>query len=464
MKQYSDTAENSPVPRLPVIALVGRPNVGKSTLFNALTRRRDSIVSDMPGLTRDRNYGRAQLDDMLCHLIDTGGLLREEEEHIDFRVDTQARLAVEEADIVVFITDGREGLTTVDEQIAVELRHSQKPIILAVNKTDFADPDIILADFYRLGFNDIVAIAAEHRRGVQQLGRKISSLLKTLPNAPLFAEEDKFLKEEGIALAVIGRPNAGKSTLLNRLIGEERLVASPLAGTTRDAIEIPYQDSKGDSFTLIDTAGVRRKARVTDKVEKFSIVKALAAIERANVVLLLLDAHEGVSDQDAHLLGEIVRRGRGIIIAVNKWDHLDTEAREQIKKQLERKLHFIDYAEIFFISALHGSNIRQLLPAVKKVYRSVMAELSTNKLTEALQLAYHRHPPPLVNGYAVKLQYAHQGGRNPPHIIIHGTRTTNISASYEQYLSKFFRRHFHLAGTPVRISFRDKANPYRKNS
>lgn len=464
MTQYPESEENMPVLRLPLVALVGRPNVGKSTLFNTLTRRRDSIVSDMSGLTRDRNYGRAKLGDMPCRLIDTGGLLREEEAHIDFRVDTQARLAVAEADVVVFVTDAREGLTAADEQIAAELRRSQKPIIVAVNKTDFGDPHIIMADFYRLGFADIVAIAAEHRRGMQQLGQKICAVLKALPDAPHFALTEADTQKDGIALAVIGRPNAGKSTLLNRLLGEERLVASPLAGTTRDAIEIPYQDNEGTQFTLIDTAGVRRKARVNDKVEKFSIVKALDAIERANVVMLLLDAHEGISDQDAHLLGEIVRRGRGMVIVVNKWDHLDNEARIQIKKQLERKLHFIDYAEIFFISALHGSNIRQLLPAVKKVYRSVMAELSTNKLTEALQLAYRKHQPPLINGYAVKLQYAHQGGRNPPHVIIHGSRTTHIPASYEQYLSKFFRQYFHLAGTPVRISFRDKTNPYHKNA
>ena len=232
--------------------------------------------------------------------------------------------------------------------------------------------------------------------------------------------------------------------MLNRLIGEERLVASPVAGTTRDAIAIPYEDDTGDRFTLIDTAGIRRKARVNDKIEKFSIVKTLDAIERANVVILMLDAHEGVSEQDAHLLGEITRRGRGLIIAINKWDHLDAEQRETIRQQFTRKLHFVDYAEVFYISALHGSNIRKLLPAVKKVYRSAMAELSTNKLTEALETAYHRHQPPLVQGRSIKLQYAHQGGRNPPHIIIHGTRTTNVPDSYTTYLSKFFRKQFKL--------------------
>ncbi|MDO4642687.1 MAG: ribosome biogenesis GTPase Der [Cardiobacteriaceae bacterium] len=449
--------------RKPLIALVGRPNVGKSTLFNALTRRRDSLVSDTPGLTRDRNYGEAELEGISCRIIDTGGLLREEEAQIDYRVDKQARAAIEEADLVIFVVDGRDGLTVVDEQIAIELRHSRKPIILAVNKTDFADPDLVLADFYSLGFVDPLAIAAEHRRGIQKLIQCAILRLSELSDAALFTmPETHETEEKGIALAVIGRPNTGKSTLLNRLIGEERLVASPVAGTTRDAIAIPYQDAHGDYFTLIDTAGVRRKARVSDKIEKFSIVKTLEAIDRANVVLLLLDAHEGVSDQDAHLLGEIIQHGRGLIIAINKWDHLDSEQREQIRKQFERKLHFVDYAEVFYISALHGSNIRKLLPAVKKVYRSAMVELSTNRLTEALELAYRRHQPPLVQGYSIKLQYAHQGGRNPPHIIIHGTRTTNVPASYEKYLSKFFRQYFKLDGTPVRISFRDKANPYVK--
>lgn len=451
----------------PRIALVGRPNVGKSTLFNALTRSRHSLVSDMPGLTRDRNYGEALIGEQNCILIDTGGLLREEEEEIDFRVDSQARSAVEEAQVIVFVVDGRDGMTVVDEHIAQELRRSRKPIVLAVNKTDFMDPDVVLADFYQFGMQPIVAIAAEHRRGINNL---MDAILSQLPEEPPEVDEDAeytlrlppSMLEEGIQLAVLGRPNAGKSTLLNRLIGEERLVASPVAGTTRDAIMIPYIDEKGDTFTLIDTAGIRRKARVNDKVEKFSIVKALEAVERANVVILVLDAHEGITDQDAHLLGEITRRGRGLIIAVNKWDHLSDEERERVKDALDRKLNFVDYAEIFYISALHGSNIRRLLPAVKKVYQSAMAEISTNKWTEALQQAYRRHQPPLVNGWSIKLQYAHQGGKNPPHVIIHGTRTTNVPASYTQYLSKFFRNAFELRGTPIRISYRDKFNPYDK--
>ncbi|SUO95878.1 ribosome biogenesis GTPase Der [Suttonella ornithocola] len=451
--------------RLPIVALVGRPNVGKSTLFNTLTRSRSSIVSDLPGLTRDRNYGEALLGDVRCRLIDTGGLLREEESEIDFRVDNQARQAVDEADIIIFVLDGREGLNVIDEKIAQELRRTQKPILAAVNKADFADPELILADFYQLGFSDMLAIAAEHRRGIRQLGERIAIMLSQLPNIFSLTEENEesLPEDESIHLAVLGRPNAGKSTLLNRLLGEERLVASPIAGTTRDAISIPYVDSDGTNFTLIDTAGIRRKARVNDKVEKFSIVKALEAIERANVVILMLDAHEGVSEQDAHLLGEITRRGRGLIIAINKWDHLSNEDREAVKQQFERKLHFVDYAEVFYISALHGSNIRNLLPAVKRVYQSAISEISTNKWTEALEIAYKKHQPPLVSGYAIKLQYAHQGGKNPPHVIIHGTRTSNVSASYTQYLSKFFRRYFKLEGTPIRISYRDKYNPYDKN-
>lgn len=457
-------AVNEQPRRLPLVALVGRPNVGKSTLFNVFTRSRDSLVSDMPGLTRDRQYGEARLGGMAVRVVDTGGLLREEESEIDYRVDRQARTAIDEADVVVFVVDGRDGLTAVDEQIAHELRRELKPVILAVNKADFADPDVILADFYALGMQPIIAIAAEHRRGTAKLGQMIADLLAQMPQEQfLLGEGDSPVPEaEGIALAIVGRPNAGKSTLINRLIGEERLVASPVAGTTRDAIDVPYVDGDGDIFTLIDTAGIRRKARVADKVEKFSIVKTLEAIERANVVVLMLDAQEGVTDQDAHLLGEIVRRGRALIIAINKWDHLDEEHKEAVKAQFTRKLRFVDYAEVFYVSALHGSNIRKLLPAVKRVYQAAMRELSTNRLTEALELAYRRHQPPLVNGYAIKLQYAHQGGRNPPHIIIHGSRTSNVPASYEQYLSKFFRKHFQLEGTPVRISFRDKNNPYQQ--
>lgn len=453
--------------RKPLIAIVGRPNVGKSTLFNILTKTRSSIVSDQAGLTRDRNYGEATLAGVACRVIDTGGLNREEEEHIDFRVDKQALMAVEEADAVVFVVDGREGLNLVDERIAQVLRKTQKPVVLAVNKTDFADPNVLVADFYALGFEHTIAIAAEHKRGLRQLGEAVLEQLETLPEEQFLLQEEQSALPEGeepqepIALAVIGRPNAGKSTLLNRLLGEERLVASPVAGTTRDAIAIPYIDpSDGTAYTLIDTAGIRRKARVYDKVEKFSIVKALEAIDRANVVLLLLDAHESVSDQDAHLLGEIIRRGRALVIAINKWDHLDEDQRLEIQKQFERKLKFVNYAEPIYISALHGSNIRKLLPMVKRAYQSAMAEISTRALTEALELAVRKHQPPLVNGFNVKMQYAHLGGRNPPHIIIHGSRTTNVPASYEQYLMKFFRSYFDLEGTPIRISFRDKHNPY----
>lgn len=444
------------IDHLATVALVGRPNVGKSTLFNTLTRSRQAIVSNKAGLTRDRIYARTTLAGVPCMLIDTGGMLNTETAEIDFRVDEQARTAMEEADVIVFVLDARDGLTLDDEQIAAELRRVTKPIVLAVNKIDGVDPDVAVADFYRLGMQPVLTIAAEQRRGIKQLEDLIVSLL---PPAPI-ENANETAAQESIHLAVLGRPNAGKSTLLNRLLGEERLVASPVAGTTRDAIRIPYVDNEGDAFTLIDTAGIRRKARVDDKIEKFSIVKALEAIEQANVVILVLDAQAGITDQDAHLLGEIIKRGRGLVIAVNKWDHLDGETRAKIQAQLERKLNFVDYAEIFYISALHGSNIRALLPAVKTVYRSVMMEISTNQWTQALELAYHRHQPPLVNGRAIKLQYAHQGGKNPPHVIIHGARTDNVPASYTQYLSRFFRQYFHLHGTPIRISYRDKANPF----
>lgn len=443
--------------RQAVIALVGRPNVGKSTLFNTLTRSRASIVSDLPGLTRDRNYGQADILGLPCTVIDTGGLLREEEALIDAHVDHQARLAIEEADVIVFMVDGREGLNSVDEAIAQELRRSHKPILLAVNKTDFADPDVLMADFYALGIQPMLAIAAEHKRGLRQLQQAIRELLGEREQA---ADEVLPEGDQGLMLAVLGRPNAGKSSLLNRLLGEERLVASAQAGTTRDSIFIPYTGHDGQRYTLVDTAGIRRKSRVDDKVEKFSIVKALEAIEKANVVLLVLDAHEGIGDQDAHLLGEITRRGRALVIVMNKWDGLDEEAQEALLKQFERKLRFVDYAEVLQVSALRGTRMRQILPAVQRAYQAAMTEIPTHKLTEALQYAYHKHQPPLVQGYSIKMQYAHQGGKNPPHIIIHGSRTSNVPDSYTQYLAKFFRQHFQLQGTPVRISYRDKHNPY----
>ncbi len=445
----------------PLIALVGRANVGKSTLFNTLTRSRASLVSDMPGLTRDRNYGEADIGGRTCVMIDSGGLLRKEEFAIDFRVDEQVRQAVEEADILLFVVDGRDGLTAIDEKIAMELRKTRKPVVLVVNKSDFLDPDIVLADFHRLGMATLLAVAAEHRRGISALVEAVTQLLpEKAHKATGECEETKnvaTVTEEGIELAVLGRPNAGKSTLLNCLIGMERLVVSPIAGTTRDAISVPYIDNKGDRFTLIDTAGIRRKARVKNKVEKFSIVKALEAIERANVVMLVLDAQAGIGEQDAHLLGEITRRGRALIIVINKWDHLCEQRKEQVRKQFDRKLHFVDYAQVFYISALHGRNVRRLIPAVKRVYRSAMAEISTNEWNQALKNAYRHHQPPMVNGHAVKLRYAHQGGKNPPHVIIHGVRTSDIPPSYSQYLSKYFRRAFALHGTPIRISYRDKA-------
>ncbi|MBP3194861.1 MAG: ribosome biogenesis GTPase Der [Cardiobacteriaceae bacterium] len=448
----------------PTIALLGRPNVGKSTLFNALTKTRAALVADTPGLTRDRRYGQCSLAGEKFTVIDTGGMLHDKEEKIDRQVDKQARTAADEADVLLLLLDGKSGLTSNDEEIAQELRMTKKPLIAVVNKTDFADPNLIAADFYSLGL-PLITISAEHRRGLKQMGEKIIELLE---NSTQYQEKlrnteeitAKTEQDEGIKLAVLGRPNVGKSTLLNRLLGEERLVASPVAGTTRDAIFIPYEDEQGAKFTLIDTAGIRRKSQTHEKIEKFSIVKALEAIEYANVVILVLDAKSGIAEQDAKLLGEITRRGRAIIIAVNKWDNIEPEQREEIKSDLERKLHFINFAEVFYISALCGSNIRKLLPAVKKAHRNAFADLSSNELTNALQTAYHKHQPPLVQGKAIKFQYAHQGGKNPPHIIIHGSRTTKVPESYTQYLINFFRREFKLDGTAIRISYRDKENPF----
>ena len=452
--------------KTPLIALVGRPNVGKSTLFNVLTKTRQALVSDEAGLTRDRHYGILKFAGKSYRVVDTGGLLREEEEEIDFRVDEQARVAIAEADVIVFLVSAKEGLSITDELIAQELRKSTKPVIVAVNKSDFLDPDIAMSEFYQLGFETMIAISAAHRRGTSKLIERLAATVENLilntpePEVELghFSPPED---ENNIFIAVLGRPNVGKSTLVNRLLGENRLIASPVAGTTRDSIFVPYEDKDG-KYTLIDTAGIRRKSKVDEKVEKFSIVKALEAVEQANVVILVLDAKAGIAEQDAKLLGEITRRGRRLLIAVNKWDLLNAEEKTAITEELERKLHFIDYAKVFYISALKGSNVKNILPEVKNIWKSALCELSTTELTTLLQSAYAKHHPPLVNGKAIKLQYAHQGGKYPPHIIIHGTRTENIPASYTQYLMNTIRKHFNLLGTPIRISYRDKFNPYKK--
>jgi GTP-binding protein len=439
----------------PIIALVGRPNVGKSTLFNRLTRSRQALVADQPGLTRDRIYGTGSLYDHAYIVIDTAGLGDDEDSMQDLMAG-QSYQAVTEADIVFFLVDGRSGLSASDETIARRLRQSGKKIYLLVNKAEGLDPDMVGADFQSLGLGEPHAVSAAHGDGVKAL---LEAALEALPPA---VEEEEASK--GIKIAVAGRPNVGKSTLVNRMLGEERVVVYDRPGTTRDSVFIPFERD-GEPYTLIDTAGVRRRGKVSDMVEKFSVVKTLQAIEAANVVILVLDARSGVTDQDATLAGFILEAGRALVIAVNKWDGLSQDERQQAKTDLQRKLHFLDFADVHFISALHGSGVGNLFPSVGKAYQSAMADLSTSYLNKLLLDIVTQHPPPLVRGRRIKLRYAHQGGQNPPRIIIHGNQTDALPGSYQRYLENTFRKVLKLHGTPIRFEFRTGDNPYegRKN-
>jgi GTPase len=442
----------------PVIALVGRPNVGKSTLFNRLTRSRDALVADFPGLTRDRKYGTGRLGNKDYLVVDTGGLSGEEE-GMDAEMANQTRLAIQEATIVIMLVDGREGLTASDEVIASELRVTGRPVFLGVNKTDGLDANVACGEFYALGLGEPHPIAAAHGRGVSSL---IDTVLEDLPETP--EEEELDDEERPIRIAFIGRPNVGKSTLINRMLGEDRVVVFDQPGTTRDSIEIPFERDDVD-YVLIDTAGVRRRARVHEAVEKFSIVKTMQAIDSANVVIAVLDAHEGIADQDAHLLGLATESGRSIVLAINKWDGLTEDQRAEAKRTIELKLPFLDFAEKHFISALHGTGVGHLFEAVRKAYQSAFIQCSTSQLTRILEEAVMVHQPPLIRGRRIKLRYAHQGGKNPPLIVIHGNQTESIPGSYRRYLFNYFRKELKLVGTPVRLEFRTGKNPYegRKN-
>jgi len=439
---------------LPVLALVGRPNVGKSTLFNFLTKTREALVADYPGLTRDRKYGRGKVGEREYLVVDTGGLSGERE-GIDTLMAQQTRLAMQEADIILFMVDAREGITANDQRIAKEIRQLGKPILLVVNKTDGLNEDTVTADFYELGLGEPEAIAAAHGRGIVKL---IQHVFAMLPEAG--EEEAGPVEQEGIKVAIIGRPNVGKSTLVNRLIGEERVLAYDLPGTTRDSIYIPFEKN-GQAYTLIDTAGVRRRSRVHEAIEKFSIIKAMQAIEAANVVILVMDAQQEISDQDATLLGHVLDTGRALILAVNKWDGLETGQKEKIKHELDYKFPYLDFADTLFISARHGTGIGNLLDAVRKAYRSANRDLSTPELTRILERAVEEHQPPLVRGRRIKLRYAHQGGRNPPVIVIHGNQAKSIPEGYRRYLVNTFRSVLKLSGTPIRIEFKEGKNPYK---
>ncbi|GGZ14596.1 ribosome biogenesis GTPase Der [Shewanella fodinae] len=463
---------------IPVVALVGRPNVGKSTLFNRLTRTRDALVADFPGLTRDRKYGRAFLSGHEFIVVDTGGI-DGSEEGIETKMAEQSLAAIAEADVVLFMTDARAGLTAADEAIAQYLRSREKMTFLVANKIDGIDGDSAVAEFWALGLGEIHQIAAAQGRGVSSL---IENALA--PFARAMAEDDEFaedgeeshkplreyteeeaeaeqarLQELPIKLAIIGKPNVGKSTLTNRILGEERVVVYDQPGTTRDSIYIPMERD-GREYVLIDTAGVRRRAKVHDVVEKFSVIKTLKAVEDANVVLLVIDAREGIAEQDLGLLGFAINAGRALVIAVNKWDGIDTDIKERVKTELDRRLGFIDFARIHFISALHGTGVGHLFESIEEAYESATRRVGTSMLTKIMQMAQDDHQPPLVNGRRVKLKYAHAGGYNPPIIVIHGNQVSRLPDSYKRYMMNYYRRTLNIVGTPIQLRFQEGANPF----
>ena len=442
---------------IPIIAIVGRPNVGKSTLFNRLTRSRDALVADYAGLTRDRKYGRALLSGHPFLLIDTGGLSGGEV-GIDAAMAQQSKAAIEEADAVVFMVDATSGVAASDQTVADMLRRIDKPVWLAANKIDGQNTDIALSDFYGLGFGEPQAIAASHGRGVSALSDQLLAYFGLLDVDPVDVNDQR-QEAPGIRIGVIGRPNVGKSTLVNRMLGEDRVVVFDLPGTTRDSIYIPYERHQ-ETYTLIDTAGVRRRGRVSETVEKFSIVKTLQAIEDSHVVVLVVDAQEGLVEQDLHLMGTIIDAGRALVVAVNKWDHLDPDVREKIRQTLRRRLNFIPWAKIHYISALHGTGVGDLYGSIKEGYEAATTKFSTNVLTRILEDAVEDHQPPLVRGRRIKLRYAHQGGMNPPRIIIHGNQTKDVPESYRRYLENIYRRVLNITGSPVKIEFKSGENPF----
>ncbi len=449
---------------LPIVAIVGRPSVGKSTLFNALTRTRAAIVADMPGVTRDRQYGYARIGRVPCVLIDTGGLV-ENPTGLEAQIRLQTERAIAEADRLILVTDARAGLTTQDEFIARELRRSGKPVVLAVNKSEGQDSDLVATDFHRLGLGAPLAIAAAHGEGCREL---IDTALADLgppgedsgAEAPALATpESEAAGSEAIRVAIIGRPNVGKSTLVNRLLGEERVIASDAPGTTRDSILVPFE-REGRRFLLVDTAGLRRRAQVAGAIERASVARTLQAIAEAHVVILVLDAHDSIGEQDASVLGQALERGRVILIAVNKWDHIPATQREEIHRQLSLKLNFVPFAPLHFISARHGTGVGELARDVVRGYEGSMREMPTAEVMRTLERALQAHQPPLVHGRRIRLRYAHQGGRNPPRLIVHGNQTAAVPDAYRRYLANVFRERFDLYATPVAIEFRTDVNPY----
>ena len=448
---------------IPVIALVGRPNVGKSTLFNRLTKSRDALVAEFSGLTRDRQYGKGAMGDFDYFVVDTGGLSGDVD-GIDKPMAEQALTAIGEADLVLFIVDAKGGRTASDEEIARVLRGDERNVLLVANKIDGQDPDYVLGEFASLGLGAPCLVSASQGSGVkymvdEEIRENLYAIIATQVEDLSAPPED-----QGIKIAVVGRPNVGKSTLVNRLLGEERVVVFDQAGTTRDSIYIPYE-RRGRKYTLIDTAGIRRRGKVTEKVEKFSIIKTLAAIDDANVVVLMVDAIDGIVDQDLHLLGHVLDAGRALVVAINKWDSTDLEQKNIVKRELERRLIFIDFAQTHFISALKGNGVGKLYEPINKAYESATRKLQTHTLNDILAKALQEHQPPTVNGRRIKLRYVHVGGNNPPIIVIHGNQTEAVPDSYKRYLQNKFVAALKLEGTPIRIEFKTSDNPFkdRKN-
>jgi len=435
---------------LPVVAIVGRPNVGKSTLFNAITRTRDAIVADVAGVTRDRQYGYSRIGSVPCVLIDTGGLV-EKPSGLEMQMRIQTEKAVAEADFIVFLADARAGLTPQDHQIAGELRRAGKPVTLTINKSEGLDPDVVAADFQQLGLGQPQAVSAAHGQGC----RELMDLVLAGVDPGIAPQDDT----SAIRVAVIGKPNVGKSTLVNRLVGEERVVASDVPGTTRDSIMVPFSRD-GRDFMLVDTAGIRRQARVEDAVERASVARTLQAIAESHCVVMVLDAHESIGEQDASVLGQALERGRVLLIAINKWDGIPADQRDEIRRQLSLKLDFVPFAPHHFISARHGTGVGELARDVIRGFDSAMRAMPTPQLTRVLEKAMEAHQPPIVKGRRIKLRYAHQGGRNPPRIIIHGNQTVSVPESYRRYLANTYREAFDLYATPVAVDFRTDANPY----
>jgi len=438
---------------LPTLVLVGRPNVGKSTLFNRLTRSRDALVADLPGLTRDRHYGRGRLGEKPYLVVDTGGLEPVAKDGIMYEMARQSRQAVDEADIVLFLVDGRAGCTPQDTIIAEQLRKTGKPILLLVNKAEGMARAKVTAEFFELGLGEPLPISSAH-------GDNVAEVVEiALENFSLASEEEEPAEDQPPKIAIVGRPNVGKSTLVNAILGEQRVIAFDQPGTTRDSIYIDFE-REGKQYTIIDTAGVRRRGKVDEAVEKFSVIKTMQAIEDANVVVLVVDASDQITEQDAHVADFVLQAGRALVLAVNKWDGLDEYRRDQAKRDIERKLHFLNFAKLHYISALHGNGISNVLKSVDEAYTAAMAKLSTPKLTRALIAALEKQEPPKGSRFRPKMRYAHQGGSNPPLIVIHGSGLDDVPASYTRYLERTFCEIFKLKGTPMRIQYNSSKNPF----